>query len=170
MEVKISRKIDPYLDTIFNIRYSNYRTNEIIREKALKNMIKVIDSLAPKGYLDDIPMKILRIQRNPYGKGALVHFYSDNKSEIELISDNVQFDLIGFMDEKMGESINEKSTYFVKSKKYKRLTETEVFSIVKQVYYSPDPKIEADIIQSSKFNFRLGDFMCVVDTIIPVRK
>lgn len=127
LEIKYSRKIDPFLDTIFNIRYPNYRSNEIVREKALKNMIKVIDSLAPKGYLDDIPLKILKVQKNPHGKGALVHFYSHNKTETELLSDKVQFDLIGLMDEKLGESINENKSYYVKEKNINALMKRKFF-------------------------------------------
>lgn len=66
------RKIDFLLNDIFNKKYSNYKKNDLIKEKALTELSKKTDSLIPLNYLDDIPLKIFYIKKNPHGKGAIV--------------------------------------------------------------------------------------------------
>ncbi len=166
-EKKQVRKLDPLLDTIFKVKYPNYETNEIVRKNALKDLTKIADSIAPLGYLEDIPLKVFRVQSNPHGKGAIVQFYTDRNLSSNILSDRLQFDIIGLMDEKLAQNINENKIYFIKAKKYKRLTETEVFLIVNQVYYSPHPEIKTDAIDNSMYKYQLGDFLCEVEKVTP---
>lgn len=166
-EKKQGRKIDPSLDTLFKVKYANYETNEIARQKALKDLVKIVDSIAPLGYLEDFPLKVFRVQPNPHGKGAIVQFYTDENLSPDLLSDRVGFDIIGLMDEKLAQTINENKMYFIKGKKYKHLDETETFLIVNQVYYSPETKIETSAFNTSSYRFKLGDFLCEVEKVIP---
>ena len=159
------RKIDPILDAITK-EFPNYTENTIVRENATKELSKKIDSVLNLGYLNDIPLKVFRMGKNPHGKGALVQFQTDNynSDKPDKLSDRLNFDIIGFMDEKLASTLKEDGTYFIYGKKLKRLSETEVFLIVNQVYYSPGTKISKDAIYDV-YNFNIGDILCEIDSV-----
>lgn len=158
-----TRKIDPILDALTK-KYPNYTDNTIVRENATKELDKTIDSLLNMNYLDDIPLKIFSIGKNPHGKGALVQFHTDNYNSTNRLSDRLNFDIIGFMDEKLASTLKEDETYFVYKKNLTRLSRTEVFLIVNQVYYSPETEISEDAI-FNVYNFNIGDILCEIDSV-----
>lgn len=164
------RKIDPILSEITK-KYPNYMDNSIVRENATQELDKKIDSLLNLGYLNDIPLRVFRMGKNPDGKGALVQFYTDNynSNNPNILSDRLNFDIVGFMDEKLASTLKEDGTYYVYGKKLKRLNETEVFLIVNQIYYSPETKISKDAI-GDVYNFNVGDILCEIDSIRTVEK
>jgi hypothetical protein len=159
------RKIDPILQQLEK-KFPNYKDNQIVRDNAEEYLQHTVDSVLSLGYLNDIPLKVFKIGKNPHGKGALVQFYSDNYSSDRpnRLSDRLKFDIIGFMDEKLAASLKEGGQYFVYGKKLKRLTETEAFLIVNQTYYAPETKIDKDAIWDV-YNFYVGDLICEVDSI-----
>lgn len=162
-----TKKIDPLLDKIFKKDFPNFKDNQIVRDNALSALNKAIDSVLPLSYLNDIPLKVFKVSKNPHGKGALVQFYTDDysKNDTTSLANSVRFDIIGLMDETLAASINEKNTYFLYSHKYKRLNKTEAFLIVNQVYFSPTPKIDKGIGYGEEFEFHLGNFICEVDSL-----
>jgi len=165
--VKIdTRKIEPILDSLIN-KYPNYTDNSIVRENATKELDKKIDSLLNMGYLSDIPLKVFRIGKKPHKKGALVQFYTYNYNfnRPSILSDRLNFDLIGYMDETLASTLKEEGTYYIYGKNFKRLNEKEVFLIVNQVYHSPGTEISKEGIGSSVFNFNIGDMSCEIDSI-----
>jgi len=159
------RKIDPILNQLEK-KFPNYKDNQIVRDNAAEYLQHKIDSVLPLGYLNDIPLKIFRLGKNPHGKGALVQFYAKNYNSDQptRLSDRLNFDIIGFMDDKLAATLKENGEYFVYGKKFKRLTETETFLIVNQVYYSPETKITKDAIWDV-YNFYIGDLICQVDSV-----
>lgn len=164
---RVQKKIEPYLDKIFTDKYPNYKSNALIRDKALSELTYKIDSLLPYKYLEEIPLEVFRIRKNPHGKGAIVQFYADNydyKNKSDL-SNQLEFDIIGLMSEELAGSLNDKSKYFVFGKKYNRLNKTETYLIVHQSYYSPTPEISEDVIWDGVYNFKIGVFMCEVDSV-----
>jgi hypothetical protein len=165
-----TRKIDPILDALTK-KYSNYSNNTIVRENATKELDKKIDSLLNLNYLDDIPLKVFRLGKNPHGKGALVQFHTDNydRERPNRLSDRLNFDIVGLMDEKLASTIKEDETYFIYGKKLKRLSKTEVFLIVNQVYFSPGTEISKDAI-FDVYNFNIGDILCEIDSVKSVSK
>lgn len=89
------RKVDIYLDSIFLEKYSNYTKNELVRDEATKELSKKIDSLIKLNVLNDIPLKVWKISKNPHGKGALVHLYAHNySSDSKMLSDRLGYDMI----------------------------------------------------------------------------
>lgn len=163
----VQKKIEPYLDKIFTDKYPNYKSNTLTRDNALSELMTKIDSLLPYRYLEEIPLKVFRIQKNPHGKGAIVQFYADNydyKNKSDL-SNQLGFDIIGLMSEELAGSLNDKSKYLVFGKKYNRLDKTKTYLIVSQSYYSPTPEISEDAIFSGVYNFQIGVFLCEVDSV-----
>jgi hypothetical protein len=160
------RKLDPILNKIFKTDYANFRDNELVRGNALKQLNKAIDSILPLNYLTDFRFKVWRVGKNPHGKGALVQFYTDDlyTNDTASLSNFVRFDVFGLMDENLGATINEKGIYKVFGHKYKRLNEAEAFSLVNQVYYSPTPSIDKATF-GDFHEFKLGDFICEVDSL-----
>jgi hypothetical protein len=161
-----TRKIDPILDSLIK-KYPNYTENAIVRENAIKELDKKIDSLLNLGYLEDIPLKVFRMGKKPHKKGALVQFYTYNYNfnRPSILSDRLNFDLVGYMDEKLASTLKEGGTYYIYGKKLKRLNETEVFLIVDQVYHSPRTAISKEGIGSSVYDFNIGDISCEIDSI-----
>ena len=164
------RKVDIYLDSIFLEKYSNYTKNELVRDEATKELSKKIDSLIKLNVLNDIPLKVWKISKNPHGKGALVHLYAHNySSDSKMLSDRLGYDIIGFMDEKKATELLDSKKYYVTGNRYNRLNETEAFLIVNQLYYSPKVEISKDAIYNDIFKFKMGVFMCEIDSIQPIK-
>lgn len=164
------RKVDVYLDYILKDKYSNYSKNELVRDKATKELNKKFDSLIKVNVLNDIPLKVWKISKNPHGKGALVHLYADNySSESKMLSDRLGYDVIGFMDVQKATKLLDSKKYYVTGNKFNRLNETEAFLIVNQLYYSPKVEINRDAIYNDIFKFKMGVFMCEIDSIKPTK-
>lgn len=160
-----SRKIDPILDALIRA-YPNYKDNSVVRELATDALDKRIDSILNLNYLDDIPLKVFRMGKNPHGKGALVQFHTDNY-DIERpnrLSDRLNFDIVGFMDEDLATTLRDDGVYYIYGRNFKRLSEAEVFLIVNQVYYSPGTQISKDAILDV-CNFNIGDILCEIDSV-----
>jgi hypothetical protein len=159
------RKIDPILESVVK-KYPNYTDNTLVRENATKELDKTIDSIFKSGYLDDIPLKVFRIGKNPHGKGALIQFHTDNydSDKPDILSNRLNFDMIGFMDEKLASTLKEDETYYVYGKSLKRLSKTEVFLIVPQVYFSPGTEISKDAIYDV-YNYNIGDILKEIDSV-----
>jgi hypothetical protein len=167
----IKRKTDKILERLEK-KYPNYKENQIVRENMQKELDKKIDSIYKLNFLDDIPVKVFRMGKNPHGKGALIQFHTDNfdSDNRNLLSDRLNFDIVGFMDEEKASQLKEDGTYLISGKMLKRLTETEVFLIVPQVYYSPGTEISKDGIYDEVFNFNIGDLLMEIDSAKPVNK
>lgn len=160
----VKRKSEKLLENLEK-KYPNYKENQIVRDNMQKELDKKIDSLYKLNFLDDIPVKVLSIEKNPHGKGAIIQFYTDNfdTDNRDLLSNRLNFDIIGFMDEQKASQIKEDGIYLVSGKMLKRLNEIEVFSIVPQVYHSPDTEISKDAIYDEVYNFYIGDLLMEID-------
>lgn len=165
--VRISkRKLDPFLEEIFIKKIPNFKENDLVKEKALNELNKKIDSLYPIKYLEDIPLKIFKIKKNTNGKGAIVQFYADNKDETNnILTSDVGFDIIGLMDEKLASTLSESDiqTYYIRGHNYKRLNEKKVYILIDMPYYSPIPEISTETYGIKNIN--LGSFICEIDSI-----
>ena len=167
-EAKVKlRKIDPVLTDIFQNKYANYKENALIKDKALAELTLKIDSLAPLHYFEDIPLKILKIKKNPYGIGALVQFYTDNLQFDKSInlSNNLQFDILGFMSEELATKLKDNKKYFIFGKKYDRLDDTQTYIIVSQTYFGPEVKISEDAIYTGTYTYKVGVFLTEIDSV-----
>lgn len=156
------RKIDNVLSKILNDKFPNYRSNNLIKGKAVQEIKVKIDSLAPLNYLDDIPLQVLNISKNPHGKGALVQF-TTNGNNIVLnnnYSDNVCFDVISFMSEEIASTLIDKEIYYVYGKKWVRLDKKEVNALVKYTWYGTETEINND-----DNDIILGNFLVEVDSL-----
>lgn len=164
------RKIDPILEALIS-KYPNYIENTIVRENATKELDKKIDSILHLGYLNDIPLRVFKMEKNPLGKGALVQFYTDNYkvNQSNKLSDRLNFDIIGFMDEKLASTLSESGTYFIYGNKLKRLDETDLFLGDYKVYFSPETAIKEDVF-FHVYNFNIGDISCQIDSVKLVSK
>ncbi len=168
-----TRKIDPILNALTK-KYPNYKDNSIVRENATKELDKKIDSLLNFNYLDDIPLKVFRMGENPYKtntKGALVQFHTDNynSDQPNRLSDRLNFDIVGLMDEKLATTLTEGGTYFIYGKKLKRLSQTEVFLMGNNAYYTSETEISKDPI-FDVYNFNIGVISCEIDSVKSVSK
>jgi hypothetical protein len=163
------RKTDILLENLEK-KFQNYKENELVREDMRNELDKKIDSVYKLNHLDDIPMKVFRIGKNPHGKGALIHFRTDNFNyeNRSLLSDRLNFDIIGFMDEQKASQLKENETYLIFGKMLERLTRPDVFLIVPQVYYSPETRISRDGIFDEIFNYNIGDFLMEIDNVKPL--
>lgn len=160
----IKRKTDLLLENLEK-KYPNYKENQIVRDNMKNELDKKIDSVYKLNFLDDIPVKVFRMGKNPHGKGALIQFHTDNfdTDNRELLSDRLNFDIIGFMTEEKASQLKEDGTYLISGKMLKRLNKTEVFLIVPQVYYSPWTEISKDMIYDEIFNYNIGDLLMEID-------
>jgi hypothetical protein len=166
------RKIDTVLTDIFQNKFPNYMDNALTKDKALTLLTSKIDSLAPLHYLEEIPLKIFKIQKNPHGKGALVQFYTDNidRPNKNIFSNQLQFDILGFMSEELASTLDEKKKYFIFGHKYKRLNKTETYIIVNTTYFSPETEISKDAMNSDVYTYKVGVFLCEIDSVRQVIK
>lgn len=167
----VKRKTDKILEGLEK-KYPNYKENQIVRKNMQKELDKKIDSIYKLNFLEDIPVKVFKIRENPHGKGALIQFHTDNfdSDNSNLLSDRLNFDIIGFMDKEKASQLKEDETYLISGKMLKRLTETEVFLIVPQVYYSPETEISKDGIYDEVFNFNIWDLLMEIDDAKTVKK
>ena len=167
----VKRKTDLMLESLEK-KYPNYKENQIVRENMQNDLDKKIDSVYKLNFLDDIPVKVFRMGKNPHGKGALIQFHTDNfdSDNRNLLSDRLNFDIIGFMTEEKASKLKEDGTYLISGKMLKRLNKTEVFLIVPQVYYSPGTEISKDIIYDEIFNYNIGDLLMEIDAAKPINK
>lgn len=165
------RKIDLELNRIFVQKYPNYQTNELVKSNAIIEFQNTIDSLVPIHILEDIPLQILKVQKNPNGSGAIVHFYAKNfnTSEPKLLSDNVTFDLIGFTSEQIASTLNEKKQYFAFGHNHKRLSKEESDLISRITYYSNDLAIEENYSYRNIYAYNLGVYLVELDSIKPAK-
>lgn len=164
--VYCERKIDKYLNNIFKIDYPNYSNNELVRENAKESLKKLIDSVYDKGYFEDIPMKIFKIRKNPYGKNAIIQFYADNwSSEDNRLSSNLGFDIIGLVPESFASELSENNytTYYIYGSNYKRADHNVTTSLVPMTYYSTEIEIEKTSYSVPKFI--IGNFICEIDSL-----
>jgi hypothetical protein len=167
----VKRKTDLMLESLEK-KYPNYKENQIVRENMQNDLDKKIASVYKLNFLDDIPVKVFRMGKNPHGKGALIQFHTDNfnTDNRNLLSDRLNFDIIGFMTEEKASKLKEDGTYLISGKMLKRLNQTEVFLIVPQVYYSPGTTISKDIIYDEIFNYNIGDLLMEIDNAKLVNK
>jgi hypothetical protein len=159
------RKIDKYLENIFFSKYPNYQDNEMIRDKATIELRKTIDSLYKNKYLEDVPLKIFKIKKNPHGKGAIVQFYADNQYEVDtMLSNELGFDVIGLMSEELASTLSESSDkkYFIYGHNYNRVTQPMADILVGMTYYSTVTEIST-LSYSTKF--KIGNFICEIDSL-----
>ena len=166
-----TKKLDPVLNQIFKKNFPTFENNQLVSDNALTALNKAVDSVLSMNYLADFPLKVLRVSKNPHGKGALVQFYTDDTSDADsVLSNRVRFDIIGFMEESLAATIDENGKYFIRGHNYNRLSETQISLLVKQVFHSTKPEITKDVISDGPSVFNLGNFMCEVDSLSKVDK
>lgn len=158
-------KLTSVLSYILKEKYPNYEKNELSQENALNEIIAAVDSLAPLHYLEDIPLEIFRIQKNPHGKGAIVQLYTGRRylTDTAVIA-KLRFEVISLMPDSLAIALDEEKEYMIRGKKYKRLSD-EVYMIVGQTFFSPTPNVEEYI---GIHAFQAGIFMCEVDSMVMV--
>ena len=168
--VKIEkRKIDTVLEEILIKKYPNYLSNDLINEKATKELVTKVDSLLANGVLNEFPLKIMSISKNPHGKGALVQLYVDNgifteeKNHEGLLSNSVQFDVIALMSEEKAEKLIKDECYLVTGKTT-RVNQNQLDILVKMSYYGASPSIE-ESYSDKKPMFKIGAFVVEVESL-----
>lgn len=163
-ELKNQRKMDSILYELFVNKYPNYENNELVRTNAAFDLQLATDTLAHLHYLEDIPLKVLKVSMLPTGTGAIAHFYADNQAHgrKDNLSSRLQFDIIGFMDIEEASEILESNKYLVYGKNYDRMTDGEIRLVTKQTYYSSYVQISRD---NGTSKFGIGVFSCEVDSI-----
>lgn len=168
-EVKKERKISDLDSTIiktFVTDYPEYKSNDLILEKASKSLNKTLDSLAKEKHLEQIPLSVFSIGKNPHGKGAIVMFYT-NKHDVSdhnnFFVANLGFDIIGLMDENLAMTVNKDNKYYISGKKYKRLNEKETYFLVSRSFHSPEFNISPRNYGGAEV--KLGVFSCEIDSI-----
>ena len=155
------RKIDPILKAIV-AKYPAYAENNLVRENAADELKQKIDSLLQLGYFQDIPLKVIRVGKNPNGKGAYVHLYTDNFDFARpgQLSDRLNFDLYGFTSEQIAGQIKEKGSYFVYGKNFKMLNGDEASVLFNIVFHSKNFQITQNM--GDVFNFNIGCMACEI--------
>ena len=158
-ENNIQRKVDPVLNQLIK-KYPNYQKNEIVRNDAALVLQRQVDSLFALGYFNDIPLEVFQLSKNKNGKGAIAHFKTDNynTAQHELLSNRLNFDLIGFLSIEEAAKIDEKKKYYVYGKRVKRLSIDETRILVDRFYNN----VKTEITTDSEFN--LGVFACEIDS------
>lgn len=147
--------------------YPAYPSNDLILHKIDVAFALAIDSVALKNGFSEIPLNVLKISSNPYGKGAMVQFYAKPTTTIvEKPSGKLQFDYIAFMESSIAEKLHKDSQYFVSAKNIKRLNDEAAFALVPQLYFETEAKVKKDA--SDDYEFNAGTFFCEVETINPV--
>jgi len=160
-----SYKMDSVLTDVFTKRFPNYAANDLVNEKAKAELLKKVDSLAPLGYLSDIPLKALSIRKNPHGTGAIVQLYTDNNKQGAKLqpTDHLGFDIIGVSSEELAASITERKKYFVSGKFLKRLNNAEVSVLTSQTYFSSDPELGRSVIGNLP-EYNIGVLLFEIDS------
>lgn len=137
-------------------KYSNYSSNHMIKDDMTKELEVKIDSVYKLGYLNDVPMKVRMIERNPHGKGALIQFHSDNFR-------GFNFDIIGFTDADKAALLHESEKYILSGKILERLNETEASLIIPRTFYSTQISIKPTDERKFFYNYNLGVFLMEID-------
>lgn len=165
--VMSERKMDSVLGQIFLQKYPNFKSNDLVKEKALEELLSKVDSLAPLYYLEDLPLEIWNIGKNPNGEGAIVQFYKKGSYENtkQGQSEHLGFEIICFMSEELASTLNSKEKYYIHGKKYVRLTNNETYGIIRQSYFSPEPEITKNSISSDIYDYNIGVFLTEVDSV-----
>jgi hypothetical protein len=155
------RKIDSILIAIV-AKYPAYTENNLVRENAAIELHKKIENGLQSGYFQDIPLKVMRMGKNPHGKGAFVHFYTDNFDYTRggRLSDRFNFDLYGFISEKLAGQLKEKGAYYVYGKNFKMLHGAEASLLFNIVFHSK--KIEITQNTGDVFNYNIGCMSCEI--------
>ena len=162
----VSRKIDTLLTSII-AKYPNYSENEIVREIAASELNKKINRIQ-FDLLNDIPLKIFNMKMNPYGEGTIIQFYTRNYDygkTSNSLSDKLEFELIGFVNQDLATTLDKNKKYFVFGKKYRRANDGQALLLVDQLNFESKTEIRQDVIDSKIFKFRIGQIICVVDSV-----
>lgn len=159
------KRFDSILDEILKVTYPTYSSNDLIEAKAIKELSSRIDSAGKLNLFNEFPLEVLRVRKNPNGKGAIVHLYVDMpyKSNQALLSNSTGFDIIGLMDEKRAESIDDKSVYLIKGKYKKSLTELEKSALTAQTMFSTNVSFLKH--SDDDITINLGVFLYEIDSL-----
>jgi len=162
------KKIDQELYKLVK-KYPNYAENTLSAQKLLQSLTTKVDSLAPNNLFDDLPLTVLRVKKNPHGKGNMIilhtppHGYNDT-----LLSSLVNLNYIALIDDdNKALSITEGKNYKIHGIKIYRINEVERELITPEIYYEATPSINKDYTLKSRFN--LGTFVIETDSITEVK-
>lgn len=160
------KAIDSILEKVFLNDFPSYGENTLARELALESLLAKVDSTMPLGYFNDIPMKVWYVKKNPFGEGAMIHFFTTNEQNSkDLLSSRLNFDLVGFFDEKKASTIKENETYFIRGKNFNRIDATQVDIVLEKVKFKKEPELTRSTNQDYTFN--LGTILFEIDSLIP---
>ena len=166
VQIIIPKKIDQVFGEVFMEEYPTFQENNFSKELALESVLEKFDSLRNKGLLNDIPLKIWYVMKNPYGPGAWIHLHTFSASNKSL-SDKTNFDLVAFISEEEASKVKEGDFYYVYGKNFNRIDKIQVEILMSKVFYQDEP----EIISSTEvfYELRLGVILCEADSLVSVK-
>jgi len=171
------RNSDEVLDEVLMKKFPNYETNSIVREQAQSELKRKTDSLLEEEFLDDIPLSIKSMSNPEKFDAAIVHFFTDNidlsVENPKLLSNRLNFEIIGLVDKKLVKTLQDNKKYRVFGHKFTRIDNVTLSvlrenRVIDELIHGVDPKIEYSILLST-YTFKIGAFMCSVDSIKAVK-
>ena len=153
------KRVEVVLQKIFVKDYPLYAHNGLIQEKAVKSFVRQLDSLVSLHGLEDIPLKVQSIDKNPNGKGAIVQFYSDPyaPSSPSNLAGCLGVGFIGLMSEELASRLTTNSTVLVRGHNYHRASQDQLDLIYSKTYYGAEAKVDGEP------NFNIGTYMVEVE-------
>jgi hypothetical protein len=166
VQIIVPNKIDEVFGEVFMEEYPTFQENNLTKELALESVLEKFDSLKNKGLLNDFPLKIWYVMKNPYGEGALIHLHTFSTSN-KLLSDKTNFDLVAFISEEEASKVKEGEFYYVYGKNFNRIDKIQVGMILSKVFHQDEP----EIISSTEefYELRLGVILCEADSLVRVK-
>ncbi len=167
------RKSDAVLEEVLLKRFPNYETNSIVREQAQSELKRKTDSLLEEDFLDDIPLSIRSMSSPEKFDAAVLHFFTDNIDlsieNPEILSNRLNFEIIGLVDKKLARTLKDNKKYRVFGHKFTRIDNVTLSvlmenGVVDKLEYGVDPLIQYSPL-ISKYTFKIGAFMCSVDSL-----
>lgn len=157
------RKIDVVLEELLIEKYSNFDSNDIIKAEATNALGEKMDSFFSKEGFDEIPLRIFAIYKNKHGAGSVIQLDANNfEYGAKLLSDQLHFDVIGFANDSLAKSINDKEKYFIYGKYLKKLDETETSLLTRLTYNSPESEIRKSY---DELYINAGVFLFEIDSV-----
>ncbi|MFD0701772.1 hypothetical protein [Myroides pelagicus] len=166
------RKIDTLLNIVFKDSFPNFIDNELNRNNALKLLERKKDSVIENNVLDDMPLEVFRVFKNPAGDGAIVHLvkkpttehYDFYQQRDTILSDFITFDLLVGMPENKASELTKGQMFLVKNKKHPIDINAIVDVFTNQTYYENELYIEHSM---KKLNINYGILFTEADSLIP---
>lgn len=166
------RKIDPLLNIAFKDSFSNFIGNDLVFNNAFKFLESKKDSIIENNILDDMPLEIFKVFKNPKAEGAIIHFikhpttkyYNFNQRRDTIFSDFVTFDLLAAIPENQAKDLSKGQMFYVKSKKHFIDISPISDLFTNQTYYQRKFHIEHS---RDEISINYGILFTEVDSLLP---